>query len=174
MKRVILVGCAASGKDYARKVLQDFGLEYQVGHTTRPPREGEVHERDYFFLSDDKFAEMTVEGLWYEYVSFNGWYYGTTKEQFNTEGSVFIMTPSGLSHLKKEDREESFVIYFNIQEDIRRSRLLKRDDGNDQIERRLAADKKDFEGFKDFDVQIVNPIFDAPGLAGEVLKILKL
>ena len=32
------------------------------------------------------------------------------------------MTPSGLEHLTKEDRNESFVLYFEIAESIRKER----------------------------------------------------
>ena len=171
-KRVILVGGAASGKDYARKCLEAAGYVYQVSYTTRPPREGEVHGHDYFFISDDEFAEMTVEGVWYEHISFNGWQYGTTKEQFKTERSVLIMTPSGLSHLAEEDRVESLIVYFNIQEEMRRRRLMQRNDGNDKVERRLAADEKDFEGFTDYDIQEVNPLFNEVILVSNISQIV--
>ena len=48
MKRIILVGKAASGKDHARKVLEAYGAKYAVSYTTRPPRENEVDAKDYF------------------------------------------------------------------------------------------------------------------------------
>lgn len=171
-KRLILVGCAASGKDYARKILNESGYTYQPGYTTRPARSGEVHGHDYFFISEDEFAKMSVEGAWYESVSFNGWHYGTTKEQFEIEGSVFIMTPSGLSHLDVKDRDESLVIYFNIQEELRRTRLISRNDNADKIERRLKADREDFDGFNNFDILVVNPIFNVHNLVEEISNLV--
>ena len=38
-------------------------------------------------------------------------------------------------------------------------RLQERGDLNDKIERRLAADEKDFEGFTDYDIVVNNPNF---------------
>ena len=81
MKRIILVGCAASGKDHMRKRLEEKGLKYAVSYTTRPPRVGEVDGKDYFFISPEAAAVMIEGGLFYEWVEFNGWIYGTTVKQ---------------------------------------------------------------------------------------------
>ena len=82
------------------------------------------------------------------------------------------MTPSGLSHLAEEDRVESLIVYFNIQEEMRRRRLMQRNDGNDKVERRLAADEKDFEGFTDYDIQEVNPLFNEVILVSNISQIV--
>ncbi len=158
-KRIILVGKAASGKDYARQQLQNYGFKYCVSHTTRPPREGEVNGIDYHFISLDSAIHHFIEkNLFYEYVQFNGWIYGTSLDEFE-KSDLFIMTPSGISKLKPEDREESFIVYIDIPENVRRERLLKRNDA-DNVERRLAADDKDFENFIDFDSRITDPDFN--------------
>jgi dephospho-CoA kinase len=68
------------------------------------------------------------------------------------------MTPKGISQMKKEDRDRSFIIYIDIPEDIRRERLKLRSDA-DTVERRIAADREDFEGFENFDIRITNPLF---------------
>ncbi len=157
-KRIILVGKAASGKDHARKLLQELGLTYQPGYTTRPPRSGEVDGIDYHFISPESF-DMADRSFFYETVSFNGWNYGTSVEQFHTSRSVFIMTPSGVSKIAEEDRRESLIIYFDIPEDVRRSRLSKRGDNNDAMERRLKADASDFESFSTYDIHVAEPLF---------------
>lgn len=164
-KRVILVGQGASGKDHARKLLSDvFGLTYGVSYTTRPPRDNEVEGSDYFFLSKEKFEEMIEQDLWYEYVDFNGWLYGTTKEQFYNQANLFIMTPAGLSHVSDEDRKESLVIFFNIPEELRRARMEGRKGNVDSIQRRLAADQKDFSNFSNWDCEIIDPYFKSEKL----------
>ena len=61
--RIILCGKAASGKDHMRKVLESRGIRYGVSYTTRPPREGEVHGKDYFFLSKEEFEGLIDEGF---------------------------------------------------------------------------------------------------------------
>jgi guanylate kinase len=158
-KRIILVGKAASGKDHARKILEENSYVYGVSYTTRPPRVGEVEGKDYFFISVEDFQYMESQGLWYEYVPFNGWFYGTTKEQFYGGCDVFIMTPKGLSHLSDDDRNESLVIYFNIGEETRRERMQLRQGNADSVERRLKADFQDFQNFKNFDIEITDKDF---------------
>lgn len=165
IERIIIVGKAASGKDYLRQILQELGLKYAVTYTTRPLREGERHGVDYMFISEEEGERLVAEDKFYEHVRFNDWLYGTTKDQFY-EDEVFIMTPKGLSHLATEDRDQSLVLYVDIKEEIREERLLNREMPGDSLERRIEADRKDFENFKDFDVRIYNPDFTEADVIG--------
>lgn len=161
-KRIILVGKAGSGKDYARQQMENYGFRYCVSHTTRPPREGETNGIDYHFISLDSAIHHFIEKkLFYEYVMFNGWFYGTSVEEFQ-KANLFIMTPGGISKLDPEDRRESFIVYIDIPVDVRRERLLKRKDA-DNVDRRLTADENDFENFTDFDHRITDPNFVIDG-----------
>ena len=157
-KRIILVGRAASGKDHIRKKFESRGFKYAVSYTTRPPREGEVDGQDYIFISPEKAQAMIKNEEFYEYVEFNGWIYGTTKDQFD-EDDVFIMTPSGLAHVDEDSRKKSFVIFIDIDEEVRRQRMTARDMPGDSVERRLEADRKDFENFTNYDIRITNHDF---------------
>ena len=75
--RIILCGKAASGKDHLRKILEGRGFNYGVSYTTRLPREGEIDGKDYFFITDEEASKMIESNMFYEYVYFNGWLYGT-------------------------------------------------------------------------------------------------
>ena len=157
-KRVIIAGKGGSGKDYLRKMLVDLGFRYCVSHTTRPPREGEINGKDYYFISIDSASHHYIANdLFYEYVIFNGWVYGTSKEEFN-KSDLFIMTPSGIQKIDPDDRKESFIIFIDIDEDILRKRLSERNDA-DKAERRIEADREDFKNFSDFDCIINNHDF---------------
>jgi guanylate kinase len=158
MKRLILVGKGGSGKDYARKVLENIGFSYCVSHTTRPIRVDEIDGDDYHFIP----ANEIPDGMkFYESVNFNGWFYGTSMYEFGNS-DLFIMTPSGVSKLKPSDRKESFIVYFDIPYDVRRERLMERKDA-DLADRRLDADELDFRGFTDFDYSITDPNFKVEG-----------
>jgi len=151
--RIILCGKAASGKDHLRQILEGRGFTYGVSYTTRPPRDGEVDGRDYYFIDESEFQSLIDEKFFYEHVSFNGWLYGTSREQWYETDDVFIMTPSGISKIKIEDRKSTFIIYIDIPIEVRRERLSKRSDA-DSVDRRLQADDNDFKHFTDFDIRI--------------------
>ena len=157
--RIILCGKAASGKDHLRKILEGRGFKYGVSYKTRPPRKGEIDGMDYYFLEENEFQDLIERGFFYEHVTFNGWFYGTSKEQWFTTDDVFIMTPSGISKLHAADRKSSFIIYIDIPTEIRRERLMDRKDNADSIERRLQADDNDFESFTNFDIKITDSNF---------------
>ena len=63
--RIILCGKAASGKDHLRKVLEGRGFRYGVSYTTRPPREGEIDGKDYYFLDESEFNNLAENGFFY-------------------------------------------------------------------------------------------------------------
>lgn len=157
MSRIIIVGKAASGKDYLKKKFTEKGFMPEVSMTTRPMREGEVNGMDYHFVSRDKFEQIIAEGHFYEYVEFNGNYYGTFEIEWHAS-SLFIMTPSGIAAIKPEDRQECFVVYLDIAYETRKERLMQRSDA-DSVERRLQADEEDFKDFTDFDFRVTNADF---------------
>jgi guanylate kinase len=156
--RIVLVARAASGKDYLRLKFDNRGFKTSISYTTRPPRANEVNGVDYFFISDKEAQRMIELNLFYEYVPFNGWIYGTSKQSFY-EDNVFIMTPTGVSHIKPEDRATTLIIFLDIDAVTRRDRLIKREMPGDSVDRRLAADEADFENFYNYDVRITNPNF---------------
>lgn len=159
MNKIILVGKAAAGKDHMRRILSGRGFEYGISYTTRPPREGEIDGKDYFFLSVEEFKKKIKDEFWYEWIEFNGWYYGTSYRQFMHTCNLFIMTPKGISHIDPVDRKECTIIYLNVDEKIRRGRLEEREMPGDSIDRRMEADDLDFKDFTDFDIEINNSNF---------------
>ena len=159
MNNIILVGKAASGKDHMRKILQGRGFKYGVSYTTRPKRKNEIDGEDYYFVSETEFKSGITNDTWYEWVEFNGWYYGTTKKQFLEDCNIFIMTPKGITHIDPVDRKNCTIFYLDISDTTRSARLSQRGDNNDSIERRMSADDRDFKNFNDYDIKINNSNF---------------
>lgn len=54
------------------------GISYSVSHTTRPPRAGEVHGKDYFFVTKEAFESMIRNNDLLEWAEVHGNYYGTS------------------------------------------------------------------------------------------------
>ncbi len=54
-------------------------LWYSVSATTRPPRPGEVNGKNYFFVSQDEFADLVADEQMLEHALFAGNHYGTPR-----------------------------------------------------------------------------------------------
>jgi guanylate kinase len=136
----------------------DRGMVYGVSCTTRLPREGEVHGKDYYYLTPEEFESKIERGEFVEWQDFNGWKYGLTKDEFE-RCDVMILNAEAVTLLEPEYRNKLFVIYLDIAEDVRRERLGIRDDKNDETDRRIQADNDQFRNFFDFDCKITNENF---------------
>lgn len=79
---IILAGPAGVGKSTLcdRLVAEVPGFERVITATTRPPRIGEVHARDYYFLSEMEFDKRLAAGEFLEWAWVHRKYrYGTLK-----------------------------------------------------------------------------------------------
>ena len=78
---IVLSGASGSGKStLAKRLLErpDLRLQVSVSATTRPPRPGEVHGRDYFFVTPEEFERQ--RGRLLESAEVHGHSYGTPAE----------------------------------------------------------------------------------------------
>ena len=154
-KRIILVGPGGSGKNYMAEKFERRGYVRCVTTTSRPPRINEKHGVDYYFEGKEFFEHY--KNQFYEIDEFNGWLYGTLRDDF-FEADLVLMTPRGIKNLHPEDRSSSVVIYLNPPNEIIEQRLRARKDA-DSAERRMRTDAEDFADFKDFDIEIKSPDF---------------
>lgn len=78
---IILSSPSGAGKSTLAKRLRvwDDTLRFSVSATTRAPRAGEVDGTDYYFVSKDRFAEMTRDGDMLEHAEVFGNFYGSPK-----------------------------------------------------------------------------------------------
>jgi guanylate kinase len=93
---IILSSPSGGGKTtIAQKILTARGdVGYSVSCTTRPPREGEVHGRDYHFLSVKDFKRGQQAGDFAESAEVHGHLYGTLRaevERVLSSGKHVIM-----------------------------------------------------------------------------------
>ncbi|MEM7012072.1 MAG: guanylate kinase [Verrucomicrobiota bacterium] len=75
----VVSGPAGSGKTTLCHRLAEESEEcaYSVSCTTRPPREGEVHGEDYYFLTNEEFEQKVADQQLLEYAKVHERYYGT-------------------------------------------------------------------------------------------------
>ena len=76
---VVVSGFSGAGKGTIMKQLLKTYDNYalSVSATTRKPREGEVHGREYFFVTKEEFEKKIAEGELIEYAKYVDNYYGT-------------------------------------------------------------------------------------------------
>ena len=139
-KKIILVGKAASGKDFFKNFLLEKGYKPSISYTTRPMRDGETEGKEYYFVGKNNFLTSITSEHFFEFKKFNGNYYGTSKDEAKN-AEVFIFTPEGVKSLPFCFKKDCVIVYFDIDENIRLERLKKRSD-SDTISRRILADKK--------------------------------
>ncbi len=80
---VVISGFSGAGKGtLVKNLLSKFPSDYalSISATTRGPREGEQHGREYFFVDKDNFEEMIDNDQLLEYASYVGNYYGTPRK----------------------------------------------------------------------------------------------
>jgi guanylate kinase len=160
---MIICGQSGSGKDFLLRGLKKMDLKYDPKITTRPKRSLERDGIEYNFITNDEF-KILLSGdkiKTYQHFVIEGedWYYAITKENFDNN-HLFIMTPHELSQIPPEDRKNCFVVYLDIDEDVRRSRITRRNDNNDSVERRIQSDKLDFKDFTDYDLRLNDSDFE--------------
>jgi guanylate kinase len=156
-KRLILIGKAASGKDYFQKRLVDEGWIPLRQYTTRPKRPTEVGD-EYHFVTEEEFDNISHKLVSVQ--NFNGWKYGFDMDEA-LKSDVMIFSPANFFNMvydfdikNLELSISSTVIYLDIDEYTRRERLSVRYVGgseDDSLERRLRADADDFEFFDNID-----------------------
>ena len=81
---LVIVGPSGAGKgtliSHFTKAHPDL-YRFSVSYTTRQPREGEVHGKDYYFVTKDEFTKMVSEDAFIEYCEVHTNMYGTVKQQ---------------------------------------------------------------------------------------------
>ena len=76
---IILSSPSGAGKStLARRLMAwDTGLEFSISATTRAPRPGEEHGREYYFQTEDEFKQQVANGQMLEHAHVFGNFYGS-------------------------------------------------------------------------------------------------
>lgn len=147
---VALIGKAGSGKDTVASVLARACPDWNVivSCTTRPKREGEQEGINYFYLTNEEFAEKILNGDMLEATYFNSWHYGTMKSSLKEGINIGVFNPEGFDCLTELPIDGVTVIGFLIdcKDKTRMLRQLTREQEPDigEICRRYQADEADF------------------------------
>jgi len=140
-------------------------MSMSVSYTTRKPREGEVHGRDYYFVDDVEFEKMIGEASFAEWANVHGKKYGTSSdylEKAAKEGRDLLVEIDiqGARQLRESFKEALFIFVLPPSFSALKARLKGRGTESEQeVERRLETAKKEVLDWEWFDYIIVNDDF---------------
>ena len=140
--------------------------KFSVSHTTRLPREGDIDGNDYFFVSNERFAELYEAGNFIETAEVHDYKYGTSKDfidkNINQGINVFLeIDVQGFQELRSKNIEfrSVFILPPSIEE--LRARIQKRGlDSTDVIEKRMKNALKELGEAEEYDYLVINDIFE--------------
>ncbi len=163
---IIIVISAPSGAgktSICREFLKDCpNIRYSVSFTTRPPRPGEVHGRDYFFVSPEEFRKRIEADDFAEWTEKFGYFYGTSREtmQFflNEGGDILLdIDTVGAKNLKKTFSQAVFVFILPPSMKELKNRLLGRgSETKSDLKKRLGKAVDEIREAIWYDYTIIN------------------
>lgn len=161
---IVLSGPSGVGKNTVLNAVLPVvpDLRYSVSATTRAPRPGEVHGRDYFFVSDDEFDEMVRDGQLLEWAEFVGRRYGTPRDYIDRcldAGLTVIMDIDiqGARQIRARMPEALLVFLWPpSMRELSRRIYGRGQDSESAITERLSWARHELEAVKDYDYVIVN------------------
>jgi guanylate kinase len=161
---IVISGPSGVGKDtIARRLMaRRDSFYFVVTATTRPPREDEVHARDYFFLSHDEFADMIERGELLEYAVVYNDFKGVPKQQIReaiSSGKDVIMRVDvqGAATIRKLVPQGVFVFLTAESEEAMVQRLRERkSEDSEGLKLRIATARQEIRRIDEFDYWVVN------------------
>jgi len=168
MKAKLIIFSAPSGAGkttIVKEVLKtDIPFAFSVSATSRAPREGETHAKDYHFLSVNDFKEAIEKEHFLEWEEvYENQFYGTLKsevEQKRMQGYnvLFDVDVIGGLNIKKfygDDALAIFVMPPSIEE-LEKRLKGRGTETRESFQKRISKAEKEMQYAKDFDVVIVN------------------
>ena len=161
---VVISGPSGVGKDATLGRMEKMGYPFHfvVTATTRPKRPGEVHGRDYFFVSADEFVAMIEKDELLEHALVYGEYKGIPKSQVRqalASGKDVIMRldVQGAATIRKlvPDAVLIFLVASSEKELLGRLQARKTESPS-SLQKRIATACQEMARMVDFDYVVVN------------------
>jgi guanylate kinase len=141
-------------------------LKRCVTATTRAPRDGEKHGRDYLFLSEAEFRQRVAAGGFFEYAQVHGNYYGTPRKEVEAslrkgQSLVLVIDVQGGAAVKgrRNDSVLAFLAPPSMAELKRRLRA-RGTDTEAVMRRRLREAGRECQAGLQYDYLIINDKLD--------------
>jgi guanylate kinase len=162
---LVLSSPSGAGKTtISRALLRDEKqLSMSVSVTTRNPRPGEEHGKDYYFVPVDEYHRMVAAGELLEHAKVFDNYYGTPRSHVERELAggrdvLFDIDWQGTQQMKSSARGDLvsvFILPPSIQELERRLRG-RAQDSEDVMRNRMARAADEMSHWPEYDYIVVN------------------
>jgi guanylate kinase len=165
----VIVAPSGAGKTSLVNELlrRDGRIRLSISYTTRAPREGEAHGREYHFVDRARFEGMIASGDFLEHANVYGNYYGTSKRWIETElaGDNDVLLEidwQGARQVRSlfPEMVGIFVLPPSISE-LRRRLEARGKDAPETIATRMASARNEVSHVLEFEYIIVNEEFDS-------------
>lgn len=166
MKGILFIISSPSGGGKGtliREILNSVAnIGYSVSFTTREKRPGEVHEKDYFFVSPEEFKKKVEADEFLEFASVHGNFYGTSVKQVENElengrDIILEIDVQGAEIIMKKVSEAVGIFILPPSYEVLRKRLIaRRTESDEDLALRLKNAKMEVENFAEFDYAVIN------------------
>ena len=153
-----------------RRILDDpafaGSIHFSVSHTTRAPRPGEVHGREYFFVSTEEFESLAARDGFLEHAVYDGNRYGTSRGEVEARLAAGIdvlldIDVQGARQVKSRMPDAVKVFVFPPSREVLETRLRTRGHNTpESISRRLEAAAREMGEFGEYYYAIINVVLD--------------
>ena len=115
---VILSSPSGAGKTTLVNLLSEKdNYKISISHTTRQPREGEIPDKDYFFVDDKEFKRLIYNQEFLEYAKVFNNFYGTSRSpvinNLNSGKNVlFDIDWQGADQIKNKKLDYKLITFF--------------------------------------------------------------
>ncbi|MBN8531880.1 MAG: guanylate kinase [Alphaproteobacteria bacterium] len=176
----VLSSPSGAGKTtISRRLLErDAQLSISISVTTRKPRAGEVHGKDYFFVSEDQFARMSMENELLEHAKVFDYHYGTPKEFVEAQLAggrdvLFDIDWQGTRQLAQNARGDLVSIFIlpPSMEELERRLTTRAQDSAEVVQKRMSKAEAEISHWVEYDYVLVNR--DVEETLGHVVSILQ-
>jgi len=167
---IILSSPSGAGKSTlaARLRAWDPTLNFSVSATTRVPRPGEEHGREYYFHSREEFQDMVAKGDMLEHAEVFGNYYGSPKgpveEAINAGRDVlFDIDWQGGQQVRASTLGKHVLSIFILPPSIpelERRLYARAQDSKEVIDGRMSKSRDEISHWPEYDYVLVNEDLD--------------
>jgi len=160
---IVVSGFSGVGKGTAvKELIKKPGYKLSISATTRQPRTGEEHGREYFFKTVEEFESLIAENGLIEHARYVNNYYGTPRafvEEQLAEGNNVILEIEVKGALQIKAQYPNAILIFISAASAEELKLRLTGRGTETaevIEQRMKRAAEEASSIKDYDYFVIN------------------